>query len=251
MLTLYFSGTGNTKWLAEKFSYQIAAECHSIEEKKDFTTLIENNEIIAFCYPIYGARIPRIMREFVQKYDKLILGKKIIILVTQWIWSGDGTRAFTDLLPKDAIKVIYAEHFRMPSNICNISFIKQESAKKVAWYINNAEKKLQIVCHNIQNGVIVRRGFNFLSWLGGLIFSRLMPKLERKFADAVIVFPDCTGCGLCCNLCPMNNLKISHKKAQGQGNCIFCFRCVNNCPQKAITAGGVKSRPKWQYHNDS
>ena len=36
MLMLYFSGTGNSKYIAESFGRRMAAECRSIEEKADF-----------------------------------------------------------------------------------------------------------------------------------------------------------------------------------------------------------------------
>ena len=80
MLMLYFSGTGNSKYIAERFcnvmnthlpqtaSAGLLAHCCSIEEKIDFEQLIFSHETIGFCYPIYGSRVPRIMREFVRKY---------------------------------------------------------------------------------------------------------------------------------------------------------------------------------------
>jgi len=67
---LYFSGTGNLKYIAELFCnvmnthFSQSAQCCSIEEKLDFEQLISSHEIIGFCYPIYGSRVPRIMREF-------------------------------------------------------------------------------------------------------------------------------------------------------------------------------------------
>ena len=55
MLTLYFSGTGNTRFVADNFSKKTDAECHSIEEDLDFGAAIARHERICFCYPIYGS----------------------------------------------------------------------------------------------------------------------------------------------------------------------------------------------------
>ena len=33
----------------------------------------------------------------------------------------------------------------------------------------------------------------------------------------------------------MNNLKLVDKKVEQNGNCTLCYRCVNLCPEKAIT----------------
>ena len=96
-LTLYFSATGNTKFIAEMFSSQMGAYCLSIDDEVDFASFIKANDTIAFCYPIYGSRVPRILREFVIKYMADLTGKKIIVFVTQVLFSGDGARVFTDM----------------------------------------------------------------------------------------------------------------------------------------------------------
>ena len=88
MLTLYFSGTGNTEYIAKLFSHQMDVECISIEADMDFTSILKAHDTIAFCYPIYGSRVPRIMREFVAKHMSDITGKKLIIFVTQFLFSG-------------------------------------------------------------------------------------------------------------------------------------------------------------------
>jgi flavodoxin len=67
MIMLYFSGTGNSKYIAELFCQYINCKTYSIEDKTDFQHLIDSEEIIGFCYPIYGSREPKIMREFVNK----------------------------------------------------------------------------------------------------------------------------------------------------------------------------------------
>ena len=78
MIMLYFSGTGNSKFIAELFSQYKNAKCHSIEDDMDFAQLIASEEIIGFCYPIYGSRVPRVMREFVLKYLELLENKKCL-----------------------------------------------------------------------------------------------------------------------------------------------------------------------------
>ena len=111
MVLLYFSGTGNSKYIAELFCRYINIQCHSIEDNIDFSQILTSEETIVFCYPIYGSRPPRIMREFVEQHIEFIKNKKIIIFCSQLIFSGDGARSFTDLFPKNWIEVIYAEHF--------------------------------------------------------------------------------------------------------------------------------------------
>jgi ferredoxin len=235
MVILYFSGTGNSKYIAELFCSHIKAKSYSIEDKIDFGQLIVSEEIIGFCYPIYGSRIPRIMREFVKKYMEALKNKKVVIFCTQWIFSGDGARAFTDIFPRDFIKVIYAEHFYMPNNVNNLFFLPLANEKKIKKYKIKSEQKMVLVCQNIKNGAIKKRGFNALSRILGLMQGALMPKLEKKSMNKVRISDDCTLCRFCVSICPIGNLEYINGKIIQKNNCTICYRCINKCPQKAIT----------------
>lgn len=246
MLMLYFSGTGNSKYIANLFSKKTNAECHSIEENIDFKKLINEHNTIAFCYPIYGSCVPRIMREFVSCYAEQFQNKKLIIFCTQLMFSGDGARAFTDNLPKGCGEIIYAEHFNMPNNICNFKLFSIKNGEKTKKYIVAAEKKMDKVCENLKKGIIKKRGFNSFSHFIGKSQSASWPKVEAKNKSSVKVDKDCTRCGACVKLCPTKNLTLGENGIKQNGNCILCYRCVNACPKKAITVL-VHKKPKNQY----
>lgn len=240
MVIFYFSGTGNSKFVAEQFSNAIKADCHSIEDDAvNFNALIESNEDIGFCYPVYFSRVPRIMREFAIKHIEQLKNKKLIILCTQMILSGDGARAFTDLFPNGYINVKYAEHFIMPNNVPNypwlpkVSLVPSES--KIKKCITSAEHKIQMVCHNIRNGVVKKRGFNIFSKILGLPQGVTALAFEKKANESVVISDNCNACGLCVSVCPMKNLSINNGAIKNNHNCTICYRCVNKCPQKAIT----------------
>jgi len=232
---IYFSGTGNSKYIAELFCRNMDAKCYSIEEKVDFGELITTNEIIGFCYPIYGSRVPRIMREFIQKNIHFFKNKQIIIFCTQLIFSGDGSRVLVDIFPNDFIKVIYAEHFFMPNNVVNFFLLPLTNDRKIKRCIINAERKMKFVCDNIKNGIIKKRGFNIVSRLLGLVQGIFMPGIEKKALSSFIINKNCNKCRICIPICPMNNLEYQNEKIVHKFNCTICYRCINKCPQKAIT----------------
>jgi len=246
MLMLYFSGTGNSKYIAKLFCRNMNAQCHSIEENINFVQLIFSHEKIGFCYPIYGSRVPRIMREFVCRYIECLKDKKIVIFCTQLIFSGDGARVFTDMFSRDYVKVIYAEHFYMPNNVNNLFFLPIENDKIINKKLENAERKMKIVCDNINNRKIIKRGFNIFSRFLGLFQGIFMPMLERKALDNVMVYDKCTLCGLCVSICPMCNFKKLNGKIVTKGNCTMCYRCINKCPENAI-AVFLKTKINRQY----
>jgi Fe-S-cluster-containing hydrogenase component 2 len=240
MLMFYFSGTGNSKYIAELFCKNINAEshptkCYSVEDNIDFSRLMAPEDTIAFCYPVYGSRVPRIMREFASRYMEFLKDKKVIIFCTQMLFSGDGARAFTDIFPHNFFNVIYAEHFFMPNNVCNFFIVPLASERQIKKYVIKAERKMQSVCRNITRGIEKKRGFNAISRILGLSQGVFMPRLEREALDSVRINSDCTLCALCVSICPMNNLQCENGDIVHQSNCILCYRCINKCPQKAIT----------------
>ena len=243
---IYFSGTGNSKYIAELFCRRMNAICHSIEDKIDFDDLFISEEVIGFCYPVYGSRVPRIMREFVKKHMESLKDKKLIIFCTQMYFSGDGARAFTDIFPRDYIEVIYAEHFLMPNNVCNLFITPLPSVKSIEKYIAKAERKMQTVCGKIKNSVIKKRGFNPGSRALGLIQGVFYPKFEKAGMKKVWINDNCTQCNLCVDICPMNNFENENGKITPKHNCTMCYRCINKCPQKAISVY-LRGKVKKQY----
>lgn len=246
MLTLYFSGTGNSKFIAELFAAKMGGEALSIEKDADFDGLIGSADAVAFVYPVYVSRVPRIMREFVKAHTKSLRGKKLVILCTQMGFSGDGARCFTDLLPKGSCTVLYAEHITMPNNINNMWVFPRTGAKRARSLTVKARRTVERIGGDIQAGVVRKRGFNPGSRLLGLMQGAFLPFMERSSNDAVRVNDTCTGCGLCVKRCPMHNLTLENGKARAHGNCTECYRCANLCPERAISVY-FKAGTKWQY----
>jgi ferredoxin len=106
---------------------------------------------------------------------------------------------------------------------------------------------MQSVCGEIKNGIIRKRGFNFLSRALGLIQGVFYPTLEKIGLGRVWIDNDCTQCNLCVSVCPMKNLENKNGKITSKQNCTMCYRCINKCPQKAISVY-LKGKVKKQYN---
>ena len=257
MLTIYFSATGNSAYIARKFSEAMGGKCLSIEDKAGFAAEIAGAAAIAFCYPVYGSRVPLAMRMFAAEHMQALKGKQLVIFATQLIFSGDGARVFTDLFPKNHVQVIYAEHFLMPNNVCNLAILRQTGAKRTQKFLRRAERKIQRVRDDIQSGRAKLRGFSAVSRVLGSLQGKAWQgdsrqvrpgknTMEHKAMRAVKIHPQCNACGLCAQACPMKNLGQNQGKITHNSNCCVCYRCVNLCPRQAITVLFHK-RPKWQY----
>ena len=57
-----------------------------------------------------------------------------------------------------------------------------------------------------------------------------LKRSERCFT----VTDACIDCGVCTDVCPRGNYELTSNGVAMQGDCDFCFACIQNCPQKAI-----------------
>ncbi len=244
MVTIYFSGTGNSEFLANKFSSEMMCKCYSIEDKVDFNRIIKENDVIALCYPIHFSKAPVLFMNFVSKHKDIFKGKKIISLCTQQFYSGDGARSIFDLL--EDVEVIYAEHFNMQNNITSWPSYYKLTKRNNERCLRGVEKKVALVANDVKNGKVKLKGFSEFSKLLGRGQHISPEKVKEKQLKAVRVNDSCVLCRKCVKYCPTRNLNIESGKVIDNGECTFCMRCVNICPKKSLTVL-IHGKVKEQY----
>lgn len=248
----YFSGTGNTRYvtkrLCEKLGRNFETEVFDITEKADFSEEIKKADMILLAFPIYGSSPPVPMRRFVYANENNIKNKDIVIIITQYMFSGDGAASLGRTVEKLGGNVLFAEHFNMPNNLADCKMFKIRNGDENKKILDKAEMKIEKFAARIISGKPFRRGYGVLSHATGYYCQRkFWRKNESEKKSKLKINKDlCVGCGLCQKNCPVHNIKISGKTAVPQGNCALCYRCVNICPKQAITLCG-KSAPEKQY----
>jgi formate hydrogenlyase subunit 6/NADH:ubiquinone oxidoreductase subunit I len=50
----------------------------------------------------------------------------------------------------------------------------------------------------------------------------------------ITVDENCIGCGICAQICPMENIRIENGRAVIGDDCATCLSCFHFCPQEAI-----------------
>ncbi|MDO5409356.1 MAG: EFR1 family ferrodoxin [Lachnospiraceae bacterium] len=242
MIAVYFSGTGNSRYAAELFAEKMQCKSISIEEQCDFDLLMQEASEIAFFFPIYGSCPPIIMRKFVQIHKKALQGKKLLLFCTQAMASGDGARSLLDELNGISYEVIYAEHFIMPGNICNMRI----PALPKAVYRKLTQRKIRKIHADLMRRKYKRKGFHWLSIMLGNAQRIPFQKKEKEYAASIQISDTCIGCKKCIRSCPAGNLFFEDGRVKAKAQCTLCYRCMNGCPQKAIT-NWIQKPVKKQY----
>ena len=239
MLGIYFSGTGNTRYCVERFlEYYDGSKPISIESPYVIDA-IKKSQTIVLGYPIYYSNIPKMVRDFIYQNRADFKNKKLFIICTMGLFSGDGAGCGARLLKKCGANIVGGLHLKMPDCIGDVKLLKK-SLEQNKQLVKNAEYKIANAVDALKRGKSTKDGLNILHHAAGLFGQRLWFYRKTKDYTNKLKINDsmCIGCGKCVALCPMSNLSISNHKAVADNKCTMCYRCISHCPQKAITLLG-------------
>ncbi len=240
MVGIYFSGTGNSRYAVELFcgEYDKGAKVFSIEDG-NVIEAVERENMLVFAYPVQYSTVPKILRDFISDKKELWKNKKIFVIATMGLFSGDGAGVLGRLLQKYGAEILGGLHLRMPDSIGDEKVLKRplEKNKKL---VKKAEKKIKKAVRLLSSGKPSQEGLGVLYRMAGFFGQRLnFGHKTKNYSDKLRVDEDrCIGCGKCEKLCPMNNIKVVAKKIVQNNQCTMCYRCINNCPKQAMTLLG-------------
>ena len=238
---LYFSGTGNTKWLAETLSHHLSShvdiDLFNIEDHFDFDHHQYDKFILA--HPVYGAHVPRFV---IERVDDLIPGnKKLTVITTYGYVNALGYFAEKKALGRE-IEAYY--NLKMFNNISTPkmkvpikdldSRLKSKEkldakVKEIAEYIVDGKDRIEGIGPQLIVGIRIRKMFE---------------EDLRNFYQTLGVDPDrCTRCNLCVKECPTHAITEKDAKYTFDARCTTCTRCYNICPVQAITIDGKYADP--------
>jgi ferredoxin/flavodoxin len=240
MIGVYFSGTGNTRHCVEKFVEHFNGSTISIESS-DVVEAIRSTDDIAFGYPIHFSNAPKIVQDFIAQNRAEFTGKRVFIICTMALFSGDGAGCAARLLKKCGAEIIGGLHLITPDNVGDFKALKK-SLEKNHQQIKAAELKIAQTATALKKGRPPHDGLSPLHHAAGFLGQRLwFASRTRTYTDRLKIDEKaCIGCMKCVELCPMQSISTAGNKARSGDMCTMCYRCVNNCPERAITLLGKK-----------
>ena len=240
MKIFYFTGTGNSLYIAKRLGGQL----YSIPQVLKSTKLFFEDEKIGIIFPTYGFSIPDIVKEFIEKVT--LKSPYIFAIMTCGNNSGDAPKYFASLSKKHAIEINYSNSIVMAGNHIPLVDIEKEKSldKNIEKNINQLIKDISNSKHYINRGIIV-----------GPILRNIIKAIKKirpmDSPDNFYINEDCIKCGICIKVCPRANVSYnSLRNIIFSNHCECCLSCVNNCPKKAIQVKGDKNKNE-RYRNDN
>ena len=243
----YFSGTGNTWWVADRLQQQLKSnghpvECYSIEalSKESIEKQIDTADHIVFGFPVYGSTAPGLMYDFIRHFPNASNKKPVSIFATHAMASGDSAYYIGLFLTRKGYELIQTRHFTMMNNfhIPKFRFYRPRNDWKLDRLLEKTLPKVKAFAADISS--------NKARIIGNTLLGHLLGRTQRKHIDKVIGLVSksftvdtarCVNCEKCMRICPTRNIvKCQHTYAYAN-HCILCLRCYSQCPTSAILIG--------------
>jgi ferredoxin len=235
-MLFYFSGTGNSAWVAQSVAKGIREErVYSIPLESYSFTLLEN-EPLGFVFPCYAWGVPRFVERFVEnlQIDNV---SYVYFVITCGDDTGRTSQLFCDLLVSKGWERSLGYAVQMPESYVNLPGFNVDSDAKALRKISIAKERLNLIISDIRS-----RRYDYYDTLPGR-FQWLKSNVVRPFFNKFLIVSspfkanaDCISCGKCVSVCPFSNIQISDldKRPQWAEKCVLCMRCYHTCPHHAI-----------------
>lgn len=243
-MILYFSGTGNSRYVAEKIAETSGDKMISIGEriKRHDYSAITSEKSLVFVGPVYAGRYPRVMDDFIEKVDFAGVQQAYFIATcaaTPW-QTVSYVKKMCDL------KKFTFRGFNsvvMPQGyVAGGGTQPDEANDKV---LSQAAPKIEKIAVTIAKNEALpdeKPGKAVMSKLiNPMMYATMIKSRAFKFTDK------CAGCGKCVDRCPLNNIKLVGGKPVWGSECTHCMACIAGCPNEAIEYG-KKTKGKTRYY---
>ncbi len=281
MKIYYFSGTGNSLYIAKQLSEKLGAELVCISDAVKADQVYLDSDGGGFVFPVYFASnmdgVPLIIKRFVKKL-KNIENKYLFAVCTSEHTPGTTMGSFKKLVKKQGGKlstgfIVNMSDKSLKDDLLNkskkVSGVSDDMETSKFSAENRISAKLELIIKTVTERKTVKietrsvfmRAVMFplrllikpiflmryisLSGKASFSFNKVLPKCDNSF----IAGEQCTGCGTCVKVCPVGNILLSEGKPKWNHSCENCLACYVWCPKKAI--GGEIVKYNENRHNEN
>ena len=238
-MLLYFSATGNSKYVAARLSAVTGEPMLSISEcvkEHHFSFSLAAGELLGVICPTSAWGLPRMVREFLARAEFSFAERPYVFFVATFGTTPGQTGRFADeLLAPKGLPVAARFCVQMPDTWTPWFDLSDE--KQVAHTLAAAEPQIDRIIRQVQSrakGDFLRRKPPV--WVARLANALMLDHLWKTKSFAVS--PRCTGCGKCAARCPAGAIQMrADRPVWIKERCEFCLGCLHRCPAFAIRFG--------------
>lgn len=236
-MILYFSGTGNSKFVAEALADVL---CDDLINMADYTrsgkTLsVQSERPFIFVAPIYAWRYPLVVEELIRKAN--LTGSNVVYCIaTRESQSGTAAKYMQKIIITKGLDYGGFTSVDMPNQYPLTS--SHPTPEETQRHLEKILPELKSLAARIRKGEILEDSGNVI--LPGFMSGPVNAAFNRFLVSSkgFTVSDACVGCSACARRCPMGNIEMKDGIPHFGYKCIWCFGCIQYCPKAAINMKG-------------
>ena len=249
-MILYFSATGNTRFVAEYLAEQLDDEVMDLLEwiREQDDSAIHSERPFVICAPIYVCEMPRFLASFLRK-TSFTGNRDVYFIFTSGGYAGPAGILARRIFRKKHMEYKGCAELTMPRNyIANDSY-PELGQDEIENRIRDTFRRLPAVAETIRNGGFLQSRHVWLfETLITVPFNPVWCRVMQPVRD-FHVKDRCVSCGKCAKLCPLKIIRMVEGRPVWDGkSCAHCMSCIQNCPTEAIEYGTVtQKKNRYQF----
>lgn len=238
-MVFYFSGTGNSKHVAQCLAKATGERCISIADcmrRNEFSFSLCKEERVGFVTPVYFWGLPDIVVRFINQLNLVDLHHNFIYhVLTFGTTTGQAHYMMQELLKKKGVWLDAKYNVRMVDVWTPMFDVSNQ--EKCLRKTKEAEKSIAKVTEK----AIDRIAGNFdclrlPHWAARLYY--LTYENQRKTKHFHVMKDKCIDCKKCAHQCPEQAIECSNGyPVWTKEKCSLCLKCLHHCPRFAIQYG--------------
>ena len=232
----YFTGTGNSRYIAEQLTGKIDGETICLNDiiRRKETLKIPVADKMILVTPTYAWRIPKLVEGLLLNADSE-KQTKVWFVMNCGSEIGNAAKYNQEICSKKGWTYKGTAQVKMPENYLAMFKVPGiEEAKRTVNYSKTVIDELVVRIVEDRNFDAPRNNLydKFMSRFVNPLFYKNCIKTD-KFR----VSECCVGCGKCRDICPIQNIAINEGRPEWGSNCTHCMACIAYCPKEAIEYG--------------